>query len=147
MSAPSPHWLPALTRLAGQGWSDARLADRFNVSERTIIRWRQRHGLASQWAPERAPHGSVGRWKTGCRCTPCRAANAACQRRYIERMQALTINAPRHGLRWTVEEDAVLLSLTIRDAAFTLGRTWSGCYERRARLARKNKRGASPSKH
>lgn len=72
-------------RMAAAGASDGAIAAELHVSARTVIRIRQRHNMPSSWQPDRAPCGSPGRYKAGCRCTTCRAGN-------IERLRAQKVD-------------------------------------------------------
>ena len=42
--------LIVVTRLVADGLSDAAIAKRLHVTDRTVLRWRQAHGLESRWA-------------------------------------------------------------------------------------------------
>jgi hypothetical protein len=43
-------WDEAVRRLLAAGMSDTEVGDRLHVVDRTILRWRQQHGVASTWA-------------------------------------------------------------------------------------------------
>ena len=76
---------PALPALVDEGLSDTEIADVLGVSARTVLRWRSRAGLASRWTPTPPSHGTERRYRRGCPCAPCRAANAAAVARYRRR--------------------------------------------------------------
>lgn len=69
--------LDALVEAAELGLSARETADRLGVSERTVWRWRSQTRLPWSYCPPEAPHGTRTRYRHGCDCTPCRAANAA----------------------------------------------------------------------
>lgn len=75
MTAPA-----TLPQLVAAGLSDREIANKFGVHARTVLRWRQRATLPSRWTPTAPAHGTPSRYRRGCRCTPCTAANAARRR-------------------------------------------------------------------
>lgn len=123
-----------LAELASEGLSDRELAEVFSCDPRTILRRRQDHGIASQWTPPRASHGSLSRYRAGCRCEPCTVANSAYARAYIHRLQQASAAAHSFGEPWTTAEDAVLLEIGASRASKRLGRTYFACVNRLARL-------------
>jgi len=76
---------PDLATLAAAGLSDPQLADHYGVTARTVLRWRTRAGLPSSWTPTPPSHGTPARYRRGCRCKPCTAANTADARNYRRR--------------------------------------------------------------
>ena len=75
-ASPNPR-APQLRRLVADGYSDAQIAARFNVSAKSVTRWRRSAGLRSLWTPPPAEHGERSRYTAGCRCEACKAANTA----------------------------------------------------------------------
>ena len=73
---------PDLATLVTAGLSDPQLADHYGVTARTVLRWRKRAGLPSHWTPTPPAHGTDARYRRGCRCKPCTAANTASAARY-----------------------------------------------------------------
>ena len=73
---------PALPLLVDAGLSDPQIADLVGVSSRTVLRWRKQAGLPSRWTPTPPAHGTEARYRRGCRCRPCTAANTASAARY-----------------------------------------------------------------
>lgn len=65
-----------------QKLSDTQIAAIFNVTPRTVLRWRDADQIASQWEPRRSPHGTYASYARGCRCTDCTKANTEYCRRY-----------------------------------------------------------------
>ena len=117
-----------LLEAVGQGLSDAQVADRFGVSGRTVLRWRIRYGIASQWTPSESPHGTTARYRAGCRCQACRAATARARRLYVAKANRATAAAPRWREPWTPDEDAYLMDAThgsVLERALALGRTYT----------------------
>lgn len=139
MSALTPE---SLLEAVEQGLSDAQIGARLGASSRTVLRWRQRLGLASTWVAHVPDHGTVQRYKgtanvKPCRCTRCRRANAQMAQRYRSDAQRRTALATRWATPWTPEDDAVLLdpSLgTLVDRAALLGRTYVAAHLRLHRL-------------
>ena len=123
-----------LAELASEGLSDRELAEIFACNPRTILRRRQDHGIASQWTPPGAPHGTTSRYRAGCRCEPCTVANAASARAYNHRLQQASAAAHSFGEPWTTAEDAVLLEIGAARASKRLGRTYFACSNRLERL-------------
>ena len=123
-----------LAELASEGLSDRELAEVFSCDPRTILRRRQDHGIASQWTPPRAPHGSLARYRAGCRCEPCTVVNSAYARTYTHRLQQASAAAHSFGEPWTTAEDAVLLEIGASRTSKRLGRTYFACVNRLARL-------------
>lgn len=74
--------MTALAELVDAGLSDTEIAEVLNVSPRTVLRWRKRQGLPSRWTPTPPAHGTEARYRRGCRCEPCTAANTTAARRY-----------------------------------------------------------------
>lgn len=77
-------------------------------------------------------HGVSG-FKRGCRCTACFEAKV----RHFRTSQAQTLEkATSHRNLWTSAEDKILedASLTVRDAATILGRSFSAVENRRHRI-------------
>lgn len=64
------------------GLSDVEIAETLDVSPRTVLRWRKAAGLPSRWTPTPPAHGTEARYRRGCRCKPCTAANTAACARY-----------------------------------------------------------------
>jgi hypothetical protein len=116
-----------------EGKSDAELAEVYGVTDRTILRWRQRDGLASQWGRE-AAHGGLTRYRKGCRCDRCAQANRDAQAEFRRHAQKVTgPRAARGGMPWTPEEDALLMSPEGGSAmakAIQLRRTYSSVANR-----------------
>ena len=77
---------PVLPAYVRAGLSDAEIADELGVSPRTVRRWRAAAGLSSSWTPTPPQHGTPARYRRGCRCTPCRGAQAARQGTYRRRL-------------------------------------------------------------
>lgn len=127
-----------LVELVNAGLSDREIADKVGVVARTVLRWRARHGLASRWTPPVPPHGTIGRYKHhACRCTPCRAANAADHALRVNTLNRRTAaTASRSYEPWTPAEDAVVLAHRPVESATLLGRSWSACRARRDHLRR-----------
>ena len=123
-----------LAELASEGLSDRELAEIFSCDPRTILRRRQAHGIASQWTPRGASHGTLSRYRAGCRCEPCTVANASYFRAYGRRLQQASAAAHSFGEPWTTAEDAVLLEIGASRASRRLGRTYFACTNRLARL-------------
>ncbi|MER5892370.1 hypothetical protein [Streptomyces sp. NPDC001876] len=73
----SPERVARVREMAAAGTQDRVIAEELGVSWRTVLRARQRHGIPSTWQPKRAPCGSPGPYKRGCRCQICRKANLA----------------------------------------------------------------------
>jgi hypothetical protein len=46
----------------------------------TFVNGRAVYRPVRRWVPGPRPHGTEGRYKQGCRCDQCRAANAAVSR-------------------------------------------------------------------
>lgn len=122
-----------VAELAALGVSDVDIAAALGVHPRTILRRRQAAGIPSLWRPRQPPHGRPGRYERGCRCNPCLAANARRIALWRAAQQQRSTYAPRWGLRWTPDEDAILLDLGVT-AARRLGRTYSACANRLDRL-------------
>lgn len=120
-----------LAELASEGLSDRELAEIFACDPRTILRRRQDHGIASQWTP---PSHGLSRYRAGCRCEPCKAANAAYARAYTHRLQQASAAAHSFGEPWTTAEEAILLEIGASRASKRLGRTYFACTNRLARL-------------
>jgi hypothetical protein len=71
-----------LPELVEAGMSDPEIADVLGVTPRTVLRRRQRAGLPSRWTPTPPAHGTLGRYRRGCRCKACKAENTAAAARY-----------------------------------------------------------------
>jgi hypothetical protein len=74
------------------GWSDARIQQELS---KCVLRCKAHHRrkttLERGHIPlEEALHGTLNSYNNGCRCTPCRAANAAYKLAYKHRRKALT---------------------------------------------------------
>jgi hypothetical protein len=130
-----------LRRLAGAGLSDAAIAAALGKSARTILRWRQRLGIPSSWAPARAECGTASGYAAGCRCAPCKAANVAATRDRRQACNRITPNV-RAGAPWTPQDDAYLLRGpgTLLERARRLGRTYVACEARLVILRRQGGR-------
>lgn len=117
--------LEQLRSLVEQGLSDAAIASRMGVTSRTVLRWRTAHGIASQWQPERAPHGTIACYQRGCRRPECKAANADEQRLWRAAMSRVDTPHNEHA-PWTPEDDQVLLhgDGTVASRARRLGRSY-----------------------
>lgn len=76
---------PDLPDLVAEGLSDPEIAAVVGVTARTVLRWRKSAGLASRWTPITPAHGTEARYRRGCRCKPCTAANTATCARYRKR--------------------------------------------------------------
>lgn len=128
----------ALEAMVNAGMSDPAIAASLGVSARTVLRWRIRDGLASQWQPPVPEHGTMVRYRPpyGCRCDACRRANAASQTTYRNQAQAVTRPTAIRGHRpWTPEEDAVVMGPGGNAAkALQLGRTHNAVVQRRTVL-------------
>lgn len=133
--------LDELRRLAGDGLSDPAIAAVLGRSARTILRWRQRWGIPSSWAPARAECGTESAYAAGCHCPACRAANVEATRRRRAACNALTPNV-RAGAPWTPQDDAYLLRGpgTLLARARALGRTYVACEARLVILRRQGGR-------
>lgn len=123
------------TAVIEDGLTDPELADRFGVSSRTVLRWRQRLGLSSPWRDSLPAHGTITRYRPPytCRCAECRRALAAARKRYVRSAQRRTPPGHAHGLPWTPEEDAVLMDSTLGTLvarARRLGRTYNAALNR-----------------
>lgn len=132
-----------LRELVAAGMSDPAIARRLGVSSRTVLRWRQREGLSSQWQPELPAHGTVARYhatktRPGCHCDDCRAANTAAMRQYVAQLRDRVPATERRSTSWTPADDAVLLAGdgTLADRARQLGRTYAAAKRRLDRLRR-----------
>ena len=123
-----------LAELASEGLSDRELAEVFSCDPRTILRRRRDYGIASQWTPPGASHGTLSRYRAGCRCEPCTVANSAYARAYTHRLQKASAAAHSFGEPWTTAEDAVLLEIGASRASKRLGRTYFACANRLGRL-------------
>lgn len=139
MSALTPE---ALLEAVEQGLSDSQIAARLGVSDRTVLRWRQRLGIASTWTAHVPDHGTMGRYKgtasvKPCRCTRCRRANSQEAAKYRSDAQRRTALATRWSTPWTPEDDATLLDAslgTLVERAALLGRTYVAAHLRLHRL-------------
>lgn len=124
----------AIREYVAYGMTDPAIARALGVDPRTVLRWRQRLGLPSPYAPPEAEHGNHTRYRKGCRCPKCRAYNRAAQAEYRNAQQALTVpRATRVHVPWDPEEDQVLLAedgTTLRSKALRLGRTYSAVANR-----------------
>lgn len=131
-----PRVEPDLQSMVAAGMSDPAIARALGVSSRTVLRRRIRLGLPSKWQPELAPHGTRAAYHRGCRCDPCKAANAAAQREYVEQLAGRVPTTDRARRPWTAEEDAVLLAGdgTLAQRAMRLGRTYAAAKRRLDRL-------------
>lgn len=125
-----------LVELAAQGLSDAQIGARVGIHARTVLRYRRRWSIASNWQPSAPAHGTNACYAAGCDRTECRAAGAAYQREHRTRTQYLSRDAPRYGLPWTPDEDAALQELGAVTASRSLARTYAGCQRRLDRLRR-----------
>lgn len=123
-----------LAELVSEGLSDRELAEVFSCDPRTILRRRQDHGIASQWTPPGASHGTLSRYRAGCRCEPCTVANSAYARAYTRRLQQASAAAHSFGEPWTTAEEAILLEIGASRASKCLGRTYFACTNRLERL-------------
>lgn len=123
----------AIREYVAYGMTDPAIARALGVDPRTVLRWRQRLGLATPYAPQ-AAHGGGTRYRQGCRCAECTQWNRASQAEYRDAQQALTVpRATRVHVLWTPEEDQVLLAedgTTLRSKALRLGRTYSAVANR-----------------
>jgi hypothetical protein len=130
-----------LATLVARGLSDPAIGDALGVSSRTVLRWRRREGLASQWRPPVPPHGSIVRYRPPhrCRCVPCRHANVEAMTAYRAQAQAITAPSATRGYRpWTPEEDAVVLGPGGTAAkAVQLGRTYNAVVQRQTILRKR----------
>lgn len=129
-----PTYRPFLERDVAAGLSDPAIAAKLGVSERTVLRWRIRAGLPSQWKPAVPAHGTVTRYASPhrCRCPLCREANRVAHDEYM-RSANRRHATPNAGAAWTAQDEAVLLDdtrgpLSVR--ARELGRTYGACLER-----------------
>lgn len=126
-----------LARLVAAGLSDREIGEALDVSARTVLRWRKRAGLPSQWERAEPRHGGQTRYRPPyrCRCAACVVGNRDRTREEVRRANKRTALAPRYGARWTPDEDRVIL-LTPSNvaAALALGRTYSAVRERRRRI-------------
>lgn len=118
-----------LARLVEQGLSDAQIARMVRVSPRTVLRWRGHYGIASSWTPRRTDVHGLARYRQGCRCRTCRAANAAAQKAHRDASQRATGAAKSWGQPWTPDDDETLLTGagSVADRAVRLGRTYVAC--------------------
>lgn len=126
-----PAYRTHLERDVAAGLSDPAIADKLGVSERTVLRWRGRLGLESQWSPATAPHGTTARYRR-CKCDECRAANNRAHVDYMSRKRDER-PAPNAYAPWSQDDELVLLddtrgSITVRAAL--VGRTYGACIER-----------------
>lgn len=124
---------PTLARLAGLGYSDALIGQRFGLSRRTVARRRAQWQIATTWPPEPS-HGTVHRYRAlGCRCKPCTAAEAAYSASYRADVQAASLESARwHGEPWEAEEDTYLLEGpgSLLSRSLKLGRTYYAAQRR-----------------
>ncbi len=135
MGGRAPIDIDELRSLVGAGRSDAHIAKHFGVSARTILRWRQRYHLVSQWRPPESQGHGVN---TRCPCDDCRARRLERSRRRFAERRADRYPAPQGGKAWTLEEDVYALSTRpLEDIARTLGRTYYAVTQRRTLLRRR----------
>lgn len=121
--------------LADPTLTNAEIARLYGVTDRTVIRWRARMGMPSTWAPTPPEHGTLGRYRAGCRCSSCRAVNARRVRDEFAAKQAITARrAARTYQPWMTWEDDRLRAVGPTRAALDLGRTYSACVQRARRL-------------
>lgn len=116
-----------LAPLVAKGLSDSIIAERFRVSARSVLRWRIRYQLASQWTPPSREH------TTRCPCTDCAAERALAGRLFRHRSQAALPYSPNAYAPWTDREDQVLNQLGPLAASRVLGRTYYACVNRRTK--------------
>lgn len=64
-----------LRDLVAQGLSDAKIAEHYGVSDRTVLRWRKAEGIASHWDHNRTREHGTAMYDRGCRCDVCRSAS------------------------------------------------------------------------
>lgn len=124
--------LAELRQLVAAGYSDQQIADRCGVTARTVLRWRKRHQLVSQWTPDLAPCGTEAAYARGHRDPECQRAHALYVADYIARVNASTPSTSRARQPWTPAEDRVLLSRdgTLQSRARQLGRTYAAAKRR-----------------
>lgn len=133
--------LDQLRQLVAAGYSDADVAARLGVSSRTVLRWRAAAGIASQWRPEPAKHGTRSCAANGCQRPECLAAAARAVREYLRRKNAETPAARRYE-PWTPADDELLLDDTrgtVLDRALLLQRSYGACLQRRRILTRRRR--------
>jgi hypothetical protein len=76
---------------------------------------------------ERRPHGNAARYKAGCRCEECTAAETTRTNMLKEARQSRTLDSTKKGGQmWTGPELEIATreDLTIEQAAVKLGRTY-----------------------
>lgn len=79
----------AVRRLHAQGLNDRPIAVQLGISDRTVLRIRHRLGLPPLKLQHPLPeHGTASRYRLGCHCQPCRAANTAYSRKYQRRRRS-----------------------------------------------------------
>lgn len=107
------------------------LAAEYGVTSRTVLRWRQIHGIPSTWAAPVPEHGTPARYHAGCHCTDCRAGNAARARQdYRARQDITAASATRSREPWEPWEVEHLARVGPTHAALDLGRTYAACIQR-----------------
>jgi len=80
--------------LVDEKLSDTEIGNALGVTSQTVYRWRKAEGIASQWEPPRAQHGTAAKYQNGCRCAPCTKANTEYCRRFTG---AKPRTEPEHG--------------------------------------------------
>lgn len=128
-----------IRELAAAHWSDAQIGAELGVCAATVQRTRKANDIPPGYSPgltRTTVHGTPGMWRR-CNCTTCNEARNAAHRRYVAQMQNHTPGR-QSRLRWTPEEDQVVmdLSIPVSDIALQLGRTWNAVTQRRYALRR-----------
>lgn len=131
---------PRLRVWVAEGLSDAQIARRAGVTARTVLRWRGALGIASEWRPAREErHGTLPRYRRGCKCADCTAANNHAQHQLRRRYGTASRHARAYGLPWSPAEDLELArgAGTVLERAVRLGRTYDAARQRLDELRRR----------
>lgn len=125
--------------LAAEGKNDIQIADELGVCAATVCRDRNRNGIAPGFDPAKTrvtEHGTPGMWRR-CNCGTCTAAASAKHAAYVRSVAGrIAETAHNTNKRWTEQDDAIVMdeSLSVRDAALRLQRSWHSVTARRHKL-------------